>query len=255
MSEAMAGIYDDDDMEILHLQMLFEALTIQENKPRQIPNTKPIILSQKMKDFFENLIERLILRQHITLYPPKLERENPGDPRDCRCNYCNKNSFLELMGPIRYGGVTEKMINDAIKHRLKRCIYYVNPLSISQDVKKLLDDFCSKHLREYYYNNHTNDALTHLAHDYISNTQLCFLNFVGPYIDTKTKFILETQMKNLNLLELFCKKHVENIKNVENVDNEEKSSDSETNNFTFTPVQSDSDDYEESEFEILDNLG
>jgi len=199
MSQAISDIYDDDDMDILHIQMLFETLTIQEKKPRQIQNTKPIVLSSKMKDFFENLIERLILRQHITLYPPKLERENPGDPKYCRCKYCNKHSFLELIGPIRYGGVTEKMINDAIKHRLKRCIHYVKPLSISPNVKKLLDDFCSKHLREYYYHNHTN------------------------------------------------------IKS-EKVENKENTSDSENNRITFTPIQSDSDEYEESDFEFLDSM-
>lgn len=238
MSKVMDKTYDNDDMDILELQRIFEALTIQDKKPNirsnttsnTTSNTKPILLSPKMKNFFENLIERLILRQHIRLYPPKLERENPDDPRNCRCNYCNKHSYLEeIDDPIRYGGVTQKMKNDAIKKRLKRCLRYVKPVSISQNLKNLLDVFCSNHLCQYYYNEHTNVAADkQFTYDSSDNQQQCFLNYNVPF-DKKSNFIIESR-------------------------NEENSSDSEKNDFTFTPIQSDSDDYEESDFEILDNM-
>lgn len=229
MSKVMDKRYDSDDMEILELQRIFEALTIHDKKPNTMSNTKPILLSPKMKNFFENLIEKLILRQHIRLYPPKLERENPDDPRNCRCNYCNKHSYLEEIDePIRYGGVTQKMKNDAIKKHLKRCLRYVKPVSISQNLKNLLDVFCSNHLRQYYYNEHTNVANKQFTYDSSHNKQQCFLNYNGPF-DKKSNFIIESR-------------------------NEENSSDSEKNDFTFTPIQSDSDDYEESDFEFLDNM-
>lgn len=85
----------------------------------------PNKLPAERKEPIERRMDYLKLRQSLSMNPPILTREDPNDPAECRCNYCDNNPLEHFIEPFRYGCVTKGMLEKAIKMRATRCVRYV----------------------------------------------------------------------------------------------------------------------------------
>jgi len=158
---------------------------------------KPSKLTYERKKPIEDRMDYLRLRQSIRLNPPTLVRKHPHDPAECMCYYCSCHSLEDFIEPVLYGGITKRMLQNAIKRRATRCVRYVYPVYISDKHRDVLNAFCEKHFnvgREKFYNSYTNTILSDMTDHTIPKCRIAFIALVGPYISSEIKYQLEKQI-------------------------------------------------------------
>ena len=142
-------------------------------------------------------IDRFIFRQTLRLQMPTLVRKHPHDPAECMCYYCSCHSLEDFIEPVLYGGITKRMLQNAIKRRATRCVRYVYPVYISDKHRDVLNAFCENHFnvgREKFYNSYTNTILSDMTGHTIPKCRIAFIALVGPYISSEIKHQLEKQI-------------------------------------------------------------
>ena len=111
-----------------------------------IPTPKRLIISDDMKEMFERMLTDQNFGQHLRLHPPafpKREVPNEYNPITCRCRYCSVHPIE--VPCVRYGMVTKKMWDEAIRRRVEKCQIGIRKLVISDEQRKLLGDLCNNH--------------------------------------------------------------------------------------------------------------